>query len=432
MLAQSDRGGPLARTPLAVTLKSHQGVVLLLTVTVGVIWFYPWIEAHRFAGYTYGSGPELHVTSDTDSGRGSLREAIFRALRADGPTVIVIDLAELNARAPLPPIISRFGITIRAQNEVASIDASGIRGAPLFDLRSGVVVLSDVEIHSASGPAVLVSGNGHAIFRQVRVADSDVGIAAVEDFRIEISQSEFVNNRIGVELRGGGTGSIQGSTFEANSEAGLWVAGRSGAAVDGLSVAVMSNRIDGGLYGTVLVNVVARLEDNEVFDAAQDGIFAYGGVISASRNQVSNARSVGIRVVGSASNAISVNDVHDNTAAGILVQAAETVNVEDNHLYRNGYGIATVLNPGRAGVRLINNLVVAQHVDGLVIIGDSPVVSGNRALENRSAGIRLLNVARQDDYIEAAPLLTANVLEGNGQDDPVVSEYFERPTGRSR
>jgi hypothetical protein len=86
----------------------------------------------------------------------------------------------------------------------------------------------------------------------------------------------------------------------------------------------------------------------------------------------------------------------------------------------------TVLNEFPASVELRNNLVLSHLADGFVIVGDSPLVADNRSIENRVAGIRLFNLVLGNSYRVAAPLLTDNVLEQNGFDEPVVSEYVLR------
>ena len=80
----------------------------------------------------------------------------------------------------------------------------------------------------------------------------------------------------------------------------------------------------------------------------------------------------------------------------------------------------------RAFHAAIGRAVVGQQqtIDGLLIIGASPVVNDNRSINNAGAGIKILNVLRQGHLsVEAAPLLTGNVATGNAQDGVVRGAY---------
>jgi hypothetical protein len=127
--------------------------------------------------------------------------------------------------------------------------------------------------------------------------------------------------------------------------------------------------------------------------------------------------------------ALTDNEIFDVRGMGMLLQAVAAGVVNDNRLYRNGYGIATITS-ARAAVKLTNNLLVAQELDGVVLFGDSPIVTGNRALRNGAAGIRVLNLKAFGTYTRAQPLLADNVLLDNGIDEPEFGEYvLETPRG---
>jgi hypothetical protein len=152
-------------------------------------------------------------------------------------------------------------------------------------------------------------------------------------------------------------------------------------------------------------------------------VLTIGGTVEILNNRIWNGRGAAIRSIGLRGGVVERNDVHELGAVGILVQSSAAVIVHDNRIYRNGYGIVTVLNDVPKSVELRNNLVLAQLLDGLVVFGDSPLVAENRAVRNQAAGIRVVNLVMPSSYRAAAPLLTDNVLEENGVNEPVFSEY---------
>lgn len=400
----------------------HSLILLVLTAVVGALWFYPWLDDQRVSGASLEQGYDLIVTSSANSGPGSLREAFFRALRSTGPSLILLRTKDVVLETPLPPLISRYGITLRSEDAQSTVSALSLESGPVLDLRAGRISVENVAIRSAPEDAIRVSSAEYVSLAGIAVSDSDVGVSATGGFQLSITQADFADNRIGVELLGRGAGSISNTSFTDQAEAGVWAVG-SADSIEGSSVQISSSRFQGARYGLVLGNVTARLQDNRIDSFAADGIHALGGVLDLTGNQLWNGRGTAIRSIGQLGGSILANEVHENSVIGIIVQSAAAARVEDNHVYRNTYGIVTVLNKGPAAVTLNNNLVAAQTLDGLVVIGDSPRVSENRALQNRSAGIRVFNLALPTAYVASAPILVGNILTGNGLNEPVFSEY---------
>ena len=76
---------------------------------------------------------------------------------------------------------------------------------------------------------------------------------------------------------------------------------------------------------------------------------------------------------------------------------------------------------------IADNLISGQQIDGLVIIGASPIVRRNRSLDNKGAGIRVLDfVTAREARIAARPFLEENVMAGNAIDEPFRGDYVER------
>jgi hypothetical protein len=122
------------------------------------------------------------------------------------------------------------------------------------------------------------------------------------------------------------------------------------------------------------------------------------------------------------------NEVSGAGGIGVLVREGRDVDLVDNRVYSNGYGIAIVFGEAGRSTRLEGNLVMSQREDGVLVLGASPSLTRNRILQNGSAGLRLLDyVPRVGPRRVADPDLENNALEGNGVDAPARGEYFEPP-----
>jgi len=160
-------------------------------------------------------------------------------------------------------------------------------------------------------------------------------------------------------------------------------------------------------------------------------VLVVGGALDISHNQIRQGGGVGIRALGPTGGAVVDNEIQDVHAVGILVQASVAARIERNQLHRNGYGIATVLSEPPSAVRVRDNLVLGQTVDGLIVIGDSPLVADNHVLQNRLAGIRVLDWVSTGTRLRAAPNLVGNELANNGSNEPIFAVLYA-PQGGAR
>jgi parallel beta helix pectate lyase-like protein len=402
-------------------------VLCVLVGLVAALWLYPWLNDHRYQRLTTSPATEFVVTNPANNGPGTLREALFRAIRSDVPTVVVLRTNDMVVTTPLPPLVTRTSIRIRSEGEPRTIRVAPSLATAVFDVRAGRLDLENVAIRgAAAGYAVSTVSEERVTLRQVTVAESDVGVHAAGVFELEIADSTFDHNRIGVETVGSGAALVDKTTFRSHEEAAIWAIGAADQPFDTGAIIATANLIEGGRFGIVLGNLRARLHENEIRGFRGDGIIAIGGTLEITGNRLWNGRGAAIRSIGMRNGLIEGNDIHELGAMGILVQAANAAIVTDNRVYRNGYGIVTVLNDNPASVQLRNNLVLAQDIDGLAVFGDSPLIADNRAMRNGAAGIRIFHLVMGSSYRVASPLLKDNVLEQNGYDEPVVSEYVLR------
>jgi hypothetical protein len=412
-----------------VKLDQQRSLLIVLAATAVFLWIYPGLRGLRDDSADLEGELEIAVTSAANSGPGTLRDAVFRVLRADRAASITLRAETITLTTPLPPLSTTRRIRIRSHQNMSAIDASALRGVPVFDLRAGNIDIRNVEIRNAPAEAVRTSG-GTVHVEGVKIRDSAIGVAGFSEYRLTIVSSELEGNGTGVQLNGAGTSLIQGTTFRGQATAGVWaVQGQTAAGVPSIEIA--GNQFDGGRYGIVLGNVLAKLHDNDIANFSLDGVLVVGGGLDISHNQIRKGGGVGIRAFRPTGGAVVDNEIQDVQAVGILMQASAATRVEGNQLHRNGYGIATVLSEPPSAVRVRDNLLLAQSLDGLIVIGDSPLVADNRILQNRLAGIRVLDWVSTGTRLRAAPNLAGNELANNGANEPVFAVMYA-PTGGAR
>jgi hypothetical protein len=402
----------------------RSAVLGILATVVLLLWAYPWLATHRLAlNGQAPKGPEILVTSSFDSGPGSLRAAMFAALRSDRPAVIVIRPAAVVVQNPLPPLVSAQHLLVRSEHGRSEIDASALRASPLFDVRGDSTAFENLAIRGASITAIRAAGKGRVALDGVQVAGSAVGLSVAGNVELEVSGVEFLDNGIGIELTGEGRTVVEDSVFRDQSNAGIWYVPGAG------SMEVANASFEGGRYGLVLGNGRTDVRSSAIRGFGANGILALGGTLNVSESRIGGGSGTGVHAARVDAVALTDNEIFDVRGMGMLLQAVAAGVVNDNRLYRNGYGIATITS-ARAAVKLTNNLLVAQELDGVVLFGDSPIVTGNRALRNGAAGIRVLNLKAFGTYTRAQPLLADNVLLDNGIDEPEFGEYvLETPRG---
>lgn len=395
----------------------------LLAVAAG-LWVYPRLAELRPLGSVEATASALVVTSPADSGPGSLRDAVFRALRSSTPSVVVLRVREVRLTTPLPPIGGPQTFVMRSEGSTSTIHAPpDVMDVPVLDLRGGPAIVENVAIRGAAGSAIGVSTRNPVRLTDMVVADSAIGLSAAEGHRLEVVSGRFVANRIGIELLGAGSATITAVTFEGQEDAGIWAVGPAARGGASSALEVVGSTFRGSRYGVVAANVDARLRDNEIDSSADDGIIALAGTLTAVGNRIHRGAGTGIRSSGLRDGWLARNEVFGNAALGILVETTRKATVEANDIYRNGYGIVTLRNESPSAVTLERNIVVAHGVDGIVAIGDSPVIVDNRSLRNTSAGIRILHLDLIDGYVLSSPLLSGNVLDGNSSDEPIFDVY---------
>jgi parallel beta-helix repeat protein len=406
--------------------RRHRFGVLAL-VAVGVLaLMQPWISGKRYTARELWSAPQIVVASSHDGGHGSLREGIFAAARGDRAARIVLRTKRVVLTTPLPPLVNRKGIVIDARESGCEIDGERLSGGPVLELRAPNSLVDGLRIRRAAGSGILVRAAGVHL-RNLRITDSAEAVTLSEGASdVVVENSRFESNGIGISLSNGTPRvSIHDNSFRRHDRAAVWaVSAEAPLHAGSAGLIVRRNHFEEDRISVVQIHVPGRVEENDFRGAQEAAVYLMGSGIVVRDNRGREGASLGIFADGGEEALIEGNELDHNAAVGILLRSGRSSVVQRNRIYNNGYGIAVVFGEAIRPNLVVDNLLLSQLQDGLYIVGGSPVLRGNRALQSRQAGLRILNfVPRKGPVIAARPLLSDNVLLGNLLDLPVRGEY---------
>jgi hypothetical protein len=408
-------GAGVVKQPLASALIALSLTLLAVAMTI-----------RGRTGDSPRAAAELIVTSAADAGPGTLREAILAADRAPERAQIVVTAKRITIESPLPALVNKHGIDLRAASDAGVIDAAQVAGTTL-QIAAATTRLTGIHILNAHTTAIVVDAAAVQL-DSIHVESSKVGVLLGEGAEgCVIRSATFDNNEIAV------TGDalvadvfIVGSVFRANTRAGLWLVGspqdktRPGRAerplrlVDGL--------FEKNALGAVIANHPILIQKTRFIDSLQSGVLILGGM----------ARVEDAEFRGSGGNAISVssgqavellrNSFLDNRATAILARDSD-ITIERNNLHGNASGLVSIISrePVRAVIR--DNVISATTGDALTLIGGAPQVQGNRITDNHGVGVRVLDLAMRGSQLKTTPQLDANLVKGNAVDAIVPGVY---------
>lgn len=368
---------------------------------------------------------ELIVSNGEDAGPGSLREALFSAARANERPRIRLKVNRITLQNPLPPATHSLGFVIEGDVQGTVVDAKALGHNVALDIQASNVVLRKLTIETDAGTAFLIRATD-ILAQDLVIEHADIGISiAGAQSQLRLINSTLRENRIGLQIMAPTAGMLQHNHFENNTETAVWAVLPAGSdAAEHGQLQVSDNKFNGDRDSVVLANARVTVEKNEFVGNKHNAISVLAGEATIRSNTIRGSSGSGILADGVSRAMISANDIGQCPGTGIFLRSASNVIVEKNRLYSNAYGIVALFSNGTAPVTLVDNLVFAQQVDGLLIIGASPVVRGNRAMRNGSAGIRVLDIVSADKKRTAAtPLLNGNVLAGNRLNEVFHGDY---------
>jgi uncharacterized repeat protein (TIGR01451 family)/CSLREA domain-containing protein len=431
---------------LTVT-RSLLGVVALLAVLL------PPASPVRAATFT--------VTTNADSGPGSLRAAIIAAHTSPGADTITFSIGSgvqtIDLLSPLPGIVGTVTIDGTTQ--------PGFSGTPLIELRSttnsfhGLALAGDNSLIrglSVTGfsSGILLAGNAISVQGNYLGLRADgVTAGANEDgiSVVPIAPFAATGNRIG------GTNAAERNVISGNARLAT---GGAGFARRGIGIyGAPSTRIEGNFIGLNAAGTAAVPNDNgiSVHDASGTII---GGTTAAARNVISGNDNFNIYLANSDGNTVQGNRIGLNAAGTASISAnARAPGVQiDNGVYVSG-GLGTrgrnnTIGGTAAGagnefgvtspfqIRLDERNVPPGTVRDNVFLGNS-ITRAGIDLNGQALGVSSFNDALDADegpnHVQNAPVITSvagtgpgTVIQGTLHTTPNTSnirvEVFSSPT----
>jgi hypothetical protein len=369
----------------------------------------------------------LVVISGRDSGGGTLREAIATAARHQGRVRIVIHPKRITLLSPLPPLVNADGVVLDALASRCELDASAIGDIPALHVAAPNSTISGLRIRNARETAILVRAPGVTL-RDVAIRDSTDGIVLAGARGAVIERSTFERNTNGVRVDGTSPGAtIRGSTFRSHDGAGIWAVTGTRAAAAGLRIE--NNAFHNDRVSVVVVNLGALVTKNEIRGAVENGMYLMQSRSIVRANHILGGAGGGILGDRSDNLLLERNEVDHNAAVGIMVRSCRNASVQRNVVYANAYGIASIFGDRGAPNVIADNLVMSHRIDGAFIVGSSPLLRGNRLLQNAGAAARVLDfVPWTGPRVASDPRFDANTFRGNKLDAAVRGEYRPKRT----
>jgi nitrous oxidase accessory protein NosD len=267
----------------------------------------------------------------------------------------------------------------------------------------------------------------------IRGADEGLYVApGIQNLLVE--RMRFESNRIGIRLESAATGIVvRNNRFSRHGDAAVWaVRGAPSYDAGSRGFALHSNNFEEDRMSLVLGNTPAQVEYNEFVKNGEVAVYLIGAGAVVRGNRIRNGGGIGVFVDATQGTLIDSNEIDHNHALAVLVRHSRDALLQGNRIYDNGYGIVFVLNEHGAPNVAAENSLYTQRFDGIVVIGDSPVLRRNLAMKNRSAGIRVLDFyPLAGARIPARPFLDRNTLEGNTPNEPTQGEYRDRVADRN-
>ena len=406
---------PLLRTRRARVTSATVALVGTLAAAA------PWLERWRPSSPDSFLTDRFRVTSGADAGPGTLREGIFAADRAGRAARVELDVARVILESPLPPLLNPDGVTIDASRLHTQIVSRQGGEGPVIDVAAPQSAILGLRITGGAGAAVLARASGLKM-RDVTIEDSAVGVYLVEGAgQLSVSDSVFRRNSVAIHLPGDVRDvTIQNNTFERHRTSAIWAVAPSPLPVGTrVQLDAVHNQFSGDSGPLVVVNVNARIEDNLFQNAGMSAAYVSGSTTTVIRgNRIRSGRGFGVEVIGISSGLIANNEIDHNCAGGVLARASHNTQIVSNRIYANGSGIVIVSGEPGAPSRVTDNLVAHHQLDGLHLIGASPLVERNHLLQNQRTGLRMSRLSANGRAVSIPqPHLLLNVVKGNGTDE---------------
>ena len=393
---------------MRLTRRPVIAIVVFLVVAALVV------AGRQFEGRRTGHEPlsntvSLSVTNGADRGPGTLREALFLAATAPGPTRIALQVPRISLATPLPPIVNPHGVSIVTRQGGSEIDARALSSGPALDVAAANVSLDGVVIRYCANTAILVRAARFSL-ENATLEACDVGVDVAENAHdLLLEHNRFINDRLGVRFTAASRDTtVAANEFSGEKDAGIWAV-RGETDLQPGTLSVRANRFDADHSGMVAGNINIIAEQN-VFSGAQAAavdLVGAGAVIRA--NRVSGGSGMGIIAENVRAAVIENNELNGLAAYGIMIRGSGNALVRANRLYACAYGMAFVLGDTRNPSTAVDNVIIEPRYDGIDVVGDAPILRRNHVLKPHAFALRIEEFQRPDgSKVVSKPFLDDN------------------------
>ncbi len=360
------------------------------------------------------------VTNSSDSGPGSLRQAILNVNAKNAGDTIAFNIPGTGAQtiqptSPLPEITSRVVLDGYTQ------PGSSVNTSAFGDGNNAVLkIVLDGNLAGNAASALRVKGGGSVVrglvinnFKTTTgIEISGSGGCRVEGCFVgtDITGSQAVENMNGVLIAGssyntiGGTTAAQRNVISGSKYAGVYVVnGASQNSIMGNYIGLSASGKE-ALGNTEIGVYILDASTNKIGGATVGAGNAIGGCVSES--------SVGVAIW--INGAAAPQNVVMGNLVGLNADGSDTVHNNAAGMYVDGS--ANIVGGTASGAR---NIISGHHFGGLFVDGDTNVVLGNyigtditgiKALGNRGSG---LQVTGSGNTIGGCTVGAGNVVSGN-------------------
>jgi len=399
-------------------------VVTVLLLVIAAI-SAPWLVSRRPASLELQARRIITVVASADSGAGTLREALFNAAQAGERVRIIIHPRLIRLRTPLPPVLGVDGVVLDAEASRCELDGSAVAGGPLLEILSPSTTVTGLAVKNAREEGIIVRANNVQL-RAVRLTRCGDGISIAGTSRQTlIEDSTFVENTSGIRIAPGSRGVVvRNNDFQRHEQAAIWASAAVPASdSDARPVSIHRNRFEADRISIALINVAALIQSNEIRLNREIGIYLLGSRTIARGNSI-HGGGTGILTDSAHGAILEQNQVDRAAQVALLVRNSRSLTVSRNRVYANAFGLAVIFGDPASPAVLADNLILANTLDGIYVVGASPLIRNNQVIQNGASAVRILDfVPWSGPRVPAAPRLEANTFRANVLNEAVRGDY---------
>jgi parallel beta-helix repeat protein len=389
------------------------GVFALLGVFVALGF---WYESRQVAPGQASDSAAVNVTSGGDRGPGSLREALFIAASAEGEVTISIQVPKIELATTLPPLANAGGIRLVAGDQGAEIDAKALTSGPVLDVAGPNVSIEGLRIRNCKAAGILLRAERFRL-QSTTIDSCEVGVDVAENAdHVLLERNRFANNQVGVRFAASNRNTIVSKNeFAAHADAGVWAVSKEHDR-RGAALAIRENRFTKERIGILTANVSVLLERNELIGSGEAAMQLTGAGAIARGNRISGGAAMGIVAENARGVVIEENEFDGLAAYGIMLKGSADTLVRGNRIHNSGYGLAFVLGNAQSPSTAIDNTIIEPRINGIDVIGDSPILRNNQVLRPRGLALKVIDFQPEDgQLVRSQPFLEGNNFDAVGK-----------------